>query len=98
MKAVKLLVETPGRKDGAEYLYEVGEVIYLEDGLADFWIANGRAEILAEEKPEIPPAPILDFEGMTVTELRELAKEKGISYSGLKKADLISELEISYVG
>ena len=31
----------------------------------------------------------------TVKELQEIAKEKGISYSGLKKADLLKELKES---
>lgn len=31
----------------------------------------------------------------TLNELKEIAKEKGISYSGLKKADLLKELKQS---
>ena len=38
------------------------------------------------------PEPL---EAKTVKELQEIAKEKGISYSGLKKADLLKELKES---
>jgi hypothetical protein len=33
------------------------------------------------------------LEGKTVKELQDIAKEKGISYSGLRKDDLIKELK-----
>lgn len=33
------------------------------------------------------------FDDMTVKELQKVAKEKGVSYAGLKKADLIKELK-----
>ncbi|MDR9419453.1 Rho termination factor N-terminal domain-containing protein [Gracilimonas sp.] len=35
------------------------------------------------------------FDDKTVKELQDIAKEKGVSYSGLKKADLIKELKES---
>ena len=41
-----------------------------------------------EEKAEVK-----DFSKMTVAELKEIAKEKGISTTGLKKADIIAALE-----
>ena len=97
MMLVRLLVETPGRKDGDECLYDVGEVINISDDLSELWLADGRAVLAEETATATPPAPA-SLEDMTVAELRELAKEKGVSYSGLKKADLISELEMSYVG
>lgn len=33
------------------------------------------------------------FKDKTVKELQDIAKDKGVSYSGLKKADLIKELK-----
>lgn len=90
---IKLLVETPGRKDGAEHIYQVGDVINLEDDLALLWASEGRAEVYQEPSP---PSDIPEFEDMTVAELRELAKDKDVSYSGLKKAELIEELEAAY--
>ena len=46
------------------------------------------------EEPAVEPEPespgVLD--AMTVSELRELAKEQGVSYSGLRKDELIAAL------
>jgi len=36
-----------------------------------------------------------DLSDKTVKELQDIAKEKGVAYSGLKKADLIKELKES---
>ena len=47
-----------------------------------------KKETKKEEKAEIK-----DFSKMTVAELKEIAKEKGISTTGLKKADIIAALE-----
>ena len=45
-------------------------------------------EKVKEEKKE----EVKDYSKMTVTELKEIAKEKGISVSGLKKAEIIEAL------
>ena len=50
--------------------------------------ATTKKETKKEEKAEIK-----DFSKMTVAELKEIAKEKGISTTGLKKADIIAALE-----
>jgi len=56
------------------------------------------AKVVAEPKVEAAPVkaqPVaVDYESMKVAELRELAKEKGITgYSTLKKAELIESLQ-----
>ena len=47
-----------------------------------------KKETKKEEKTEVK-----DYSKMTVAELKEIAKEKGISTTGLKKADIIAALE-----
>ena len=42
---------------------------------------------IEEEKKET-----VDYDKMTVAELKEIAKEKGISVTGLKKAEIIEKL------
>ena len=46
-----------------------------------------KEETKEEEKEEI-----VDYDKMTVAELKEIAKEKGISVTGLKKAEIIEKL------
>lgn len=48
-------------------------------------------ETKKEEKEE--KTEVKDYSKMTVAELKEVAKEKGISTTGLKKADIIAALE-----
>ncbi len=87
MPLVRLLIETPGRKAGAECLHEAGEVINVEDDLAQYWISEDRAELVEDVQKSI------DYPTMTIVELRELAKERGTPYSGKNKADLVAALE-----
>ncbi len=47
-----------------------------------------KKETKKEEKTEVK-----DYSKMTVAELKELAKEKGIATTGMKKADIITALE-----
>ena len=85
MPQIRLLIETPGRKAGAECLHEAGEVINVDDGLAQYWIQEGRAEFASNSAP--------DYSTMTIVLLRELAKERGVPYSGKNKAALVVALE-----
>jgi hypothetical protein len=101
MPLVRLLQETPGRKKGAEYLHTVGEVVNVDDDLARYWRTEGRAEYV-KDIPAVDPMPEttgsgapldVDYPSMTVVQLRELAKDAGIPYSGKNKAALIAALE-----
>ena len=45
------------------------------------------------ESTALAPAPTIDYSGMKVSELKAIAKERGVKgYYKLKKADLISTL------
>ncbi len=89
MPLVRFLKETPGRKAGAEHLHGPGEVINVEDDLARYWVDEGRAELPSKSQSKSPP----DYPAMTIVQLRELAKERGIPYSGKNKAALVAALE-----
>ena len=53
-----------------------------------------KAPAKATEKPKAPKAEKVDLSKMTVAELKEAAKAKGISgYTSLKKAELIAALK-----
>ena len=103
MPLVRMLIETPGRKAGAEHLYGAGEVVgNLPDDLAQYWISEGRAELIGRTGPELiqaaqeleEPAPeTIPYPARTIVQLRELAKERGIPYSGKNKAALVAALE-----
>jgi hypothetical protein len=89
MPLVRLKQETPGRKAGAEHLHSVGEVVNVSDGLAQYWVQEGRAELVVKNEFD----PDYGLEVFTVVQLREMAKKQGIPYSGLNKAALIAALE-----
>ena len=60
---------------------------------------NEKVEAKAEKKEEVKETvkeekkETVDYNSKTVAELKEIAKEKGIATTGLKKADLIAALE-----
>lgn len=97
---MKVKCLTRVRVDGDRY--RPGDVITgLEEKQIDRLINSGAAELVIEEEPQEPErAPDQTPEGvgplteLTVAELRELAKRKGIEgYSGMKKDELIAALE-----
>ena len=55
--------------------------------------ATTKKETAKKETKKEEKAEVKDFSKMTVAELKEIAKEKGISITGLKKADIIAALE-----
>ena len=50
-----------------------------------------KVEKKEETKEEVKEETV-DYDKMTVAELKEIAKEKGISVTGLKKAEIIEKL------
>lgn len=63
-----------------------GDVIEVGDDEAARMVAAGQADWVTDEQV------LTDFESMTVAQLRTVAKEAGISYSGLSKDELIEAL------
>ncbi|MDY0134032.1 MAG: Rho termination factor N-terminal domain-containing protein, partial [Acholeplasmatales bacterium] len=57
--------------------------------------AAPKVEKKVEEKPAAPKKETkVDLDGLTVAELKEMAKDKGLTgYSALKKAELITALK-----
>ena len=55
--------------------------------------ATTKKETAKKETKKEEKAEVKEFSKMTVAELKEIAKEKGISTTGLKKADIIAALE-----
>lgn len=55
---------------------------------------NKKVEVTTHESKEKEYIEVSEpLESKTVAELQDIAKDKGVSYSGLKKADLIKELK-----
>ena len=51
-----------------------------------------KKEVVEEKKEETTKEETVDYSKMTVAELKEIAKEKNISTTGMKKADIIEAL------
>ena len=51
-----------------------------------------KNEVVEEKKEETTKEETVDYSKMTVAELKEIAKEKNISTTGMKKADIIEAL------
>ena len=51
-----------------------------------------KKEVVEEKKEETTKEEAVDYSKMTVAELKEVAKEKGIATTGMKKADIIEAL------
>lgn len=60
--------------------------------LQDTAVTQETAVSEAEPEPANEPVLAVDLDGMTVRELQAIAREKGISYGGLKKSELIEAL------
>lgn len=77
MKKIKLLVNSTT-------LGDKGDIVDVGINLAIGLIGKNQA-IWSKGKQSLPEK--------TVKELQDIAKEKGISYSGLKKSELLKELK-----
>ena len=51
-----------------------------------------KKEVVEEKKEEVTKEEAVDYSKMTVAELKEIAKSKNISTTGMKKADIIETL------
>ena len=72
-------------------VFNIGEIVEFENELARRLIQQGVAIEYIEEKHEIKEE-IIDYDNLTVKELKELLKEKGLSTNG-KKKELIERLK-----
>ena len=72
-------------------VFGIGEIVEFENELARRLIQQGVAVEYIEEKHEIKEE-IIDYDNLTVKELKELLKEKGLSTNG-KKKELIKRLK-----
>ena len=61
---------------------------------AEWTVPFNAVETVEEQVTSLSLEESIDYESMTVAQLRELAKERGLtSYSSLNKADLIQLLK-----
>ena len=100
-KLVKFLQDYRGQHTG-EVFYTVGTVARFSTDVAAALVEDGRAEYATDEMPRQPEstvtvspaaAPAVTLGGLTVAELRELAKAAEVDgYYRMKKADLIAAL------
>ena len=72
-------------------VFDIGEIVEFENELARQLIQQGVAVEYIEKKNEIKEE-IIDYDNLTVKELKKLLKEKGLSTSG-KKKELIERLK-----
>ena len=73
-------------------VFNVGEIVEFDDELARKLIAQGVAIEYIEEKQLIKKEENVDYNTLTIKELKELLKERDLSTVG-KKAELIERLK-----
>ena len=73
-------------------VFNVGEIVEFENELARQLITQGVAIEYIEEKQLIKKEENVDYNTLTIKELKELLKERGPSTVG-KKAELIERLK-----
>ena len=72
-------------------VFDIGEIVEFENELARQLIQQGVAVEYVEEKQKIKEE-IIDYNNLTVKELKDILKEKGLSTNG-KKKELIERLK-----
>ena len=65
-------------------VFNVGEIVEFDDELARKLITQGVGIEYIEEKQLIKKEENIDYDNLTVKELKELLKEKGLSTNGKK--------------
>ena len=73
-------------------VFNVGEIVEFDDELARKLITQGVGIEYIEEKQLIKKEENIDYDNLTVKELKELLKEKSLSTNG-KKKELIKRLK-----
>lgn len=73
-------------------VFNVGEIVEFENELAKQLITQGVAIEYIEEKQLIKKEENVDYNTLTIKELKELLKERDLSTVG-KKAELIERLK-----
>ena len=73
-------------------VFNVGEIVEFENELARQLITQGVAVEYIEEKQLIKKEENVDYNTLTIKELKELLKERDLSTVG-KKAELIERLK-----
>lgn len=92
---IKVKILSPIYVDG--FAYRKNVEYQIDDKVANILLQKGYCELIKEEQEE-PVATLdlnpkeVDYNELTVAELKELLEQRGLSTSG-KKADLIKRLQ-----
>lgn len=92
---IKVKILSPIYVDG--FAYRKNVEYQIDDKVADILLEKGYCELIKEEQEE-PIATLdlnpkeVDYNELTVAELKELLEQRGLSTSG-KKADLVKRLQ-----
>lgn len=92
---IKVKILSPIYVDG--FAYRKNVEYQIDDKVANILLQKGYCELIKEEQEE-PNATLdlnpkeVDYNELTVAELKELLEQRGLSTSG-KKADLIKRLQ-----
>lgn len=72
-------------------LRKPGEILTVDEAVAERWKRYGLAEVIGEKKGKKELAtPDDGLESLTLVELRKLAEDEGLAPGNMKKDDLIT--------